>query len=131
MAADYRRPARTPRRPVYLRASIRAKERHPVALTILGLSGAVSHDPSAALYIDGKLIGFGYNAHVHVYQPELAGNRHFLDLLTLFTTSVGYHRAMRRSVKRRVRAVRSGEVSPHVVEDEEFWLLKNPRRRAA
>jgi len=27
-----------------------------VALTILGLSGALSHDPSAALYIDGKLI---------------------------------------------------------------------------
>ena len=27
-----------------------------MALTILGLSGALSHDPSAALYIDGKLI---------------------------------------------------------------------------
>jgi carbamoyltransferase len=27
-----------------------------VALTLLGLSGAVSHDPSAALYIDGKLV---------------------------------------------------------------------------
>jgi carbamoyltransferase len=27
-----------------------------LALTILGLSGAVSHDPSAALYIDGKLV---------------------------------------------------------------------------
>jgi carbamoyltransferase len=27
-----------------------------VALTILGLSGAVSHDPSAALYIDGTLV---------------------------------------------------------------------------
>jgi carbamoyltransferase len=27
-----------------------------LALTILGLSGALSHDPSAALYIDGKLI---------------------------------------------------------------------------
>jgi carbamoyltransferase len=27
-----------------------------LALTILGLSGAVGHDPSAALYIDGKLV---------------------------------------------------------------------------
>jgi len=27
-----------------------------VALTILGLSGAVAHDPSAALYVDGKLV---------------------------------------------------------------------------
>jgi carbamoyltransferase len=30
--------------------------RQPVALIILGLSGALNHDPSAALYIDGKLI---------------------------------------------------------------------------
>ena len=27
-----------------------------MALTILGLSGALTHDPSAALYIDGKLV---------------------------------------------------------------------------
>jgi carbamoyltransferase len=27
-----------------------------LALTVIGLSGAVSHDPSAALYIDGKLV---------------------------------------------------------------------------
>ena len=81
--------------------------------------------------IDGKLIGFGYNAHLRVHEPSLAKDRHFLDLLTLFTTTVGYHRAMRKSVKRRMRAARSGKASPHEVEDEEFWLLKNPRRRAA
>jgi hypothetical protein len=81
--------------------------------------------------IDGKLIGFGYNAHVRVHEPSLAENRHFLDLLTLFAATVGYHRAMRRSVKRRVRAARSGGSFQHKVEDEEFWLLKNPRRRAA
>ena len=82
-------------------------------------------------YIDGQLIGFGYNAYVHVYEPTLAANQRFLDLLTLFTASVGYHRAMRRSVRRRVRAARSGEPLKDAVEDEEFWLLKNPRRRAA
>jgi len=81
--------------------------------------------------IDGKLIGFGYNAHIRVNEPTLAKNRRFLDLLTLFTTSVGYHRAMRRSIKRRVRAIKSGKPLQHIVEDEEFWLLKNPRRRAA
>jgi len=32
-----------------------AGNRH-LALTILGLSGALTHDPSAALYIDGKLV---------------------------------------------------------------------------
>jgi hypothetical protein len=81
--------------------------------------------------IDGRLIGFGYNARVRVHEPSLAENRHFLDLVTLFATTVGYHRAMRRSVKRRVRAAQSGRAFRHVVEDEEFWLLKNPRRQAA
>jgi hypothetical protein len=81
--------------------------------------------------IDGRLIGFGYNARVRVHEPSLAENRHFLDLLTMFTTTVGYHRAMRQSVKRRVRAALSGGSFRHVVEDEELWLLKNPRRRAA
>jgi hypothetical protein len=81
--------------------------------------------------IDGQLIGFGYNAHIRVYDPDLAGNRRFMDLLTLFAASVGHHRAMRKSVKRRVRAVRAGKPLKHVIEDEEFWLLKNPRRRAA
>src|SRR5690606_31851296 len=28
----------------------------PLSLTILGLSGALTHDPSAALYIDGRLV---------------------------------------------------------------------------
>ena len=81
--------------------------------------------------IDGKLIGFGYNAYVHVNEPTLAKNRRFVDLLTLFATSVGYHGAIRRCIKRRIRAIKSGQPLQHVVEDEEFWLLKNPRRRAA
>ncbi len=81
--------------------------------------------------IDGKLIGFGYNAYVTVTEPALAGNRDFMDLLTLFATSVGYHRAMRRSIRRRVAAVRAGKPRCHVIEDEELWLLRNPRRHAA
>jgi hypothetical protein len=81
--------------------------------------------------IDGKLISFGYCAYIQVDEPTLADNRRFIDLLTLFATSVGYHRAMRRSIKRRIRAVNKGDTFHHVVEDEEFWLLKNPRRRAA
>ena len=81
--------------------------------------------------IDGKLIGFGYNAYVTVTEPTLAANGDFMDLVTLFATSVGYHRAMRRSVRRRVAAARSGDSQRHIIEDEELWLMKNPRRRAA
>ena len=81
--------------------------------------------------IDGRLIGFGYNAQIRIDDPELADNRRFLDLITLFTATVGYHRKMRWSVKRRVRAALAGASFQHIVEDEEFWLMKNPRRRAA
>ena len=39
------------------RVARRPTQRDPIlALTILGLSGALTHDPSAALYIDGKLV---------------------------------------------------------------------------
>ena len=81
--------------------------------------------------IDGKLLGFGYNAYITVHEPSLAENRHFMDLVTLFASSVGYHRAMRRTLRRCLAAIKRGEANKHVVEDEEFWLLKNPRRRAA
>lgn len=81
--------------------------------------------------IDGKLIGFGYNAYGTVTEPSLAENGDFMDLLTLFATSVGYHRAMRRSIQGRMEATRGGQTDRHVIEDEELWLLKNPRRYAA
>jgi hypothetical protein len=79
--------------------------------------------------IDGKLLGLGYNANVIVDDPELQKNRQFIDLLTIFTSSVGYHQAMRKSIKRRMRAALSGAVIPHIIEREELWLLKNPRAR--
>ena len=37
-------------------AYLQIHEVNKLALTVLGLSGAVSHDPSAALYVDGKLV---------------------------------------------------------------------------
>ena len=81
--------------------------------------------------IDGHLIGLGYNAYIRLREHPLAENGDFKDLLTLFTTSVGYHRAMRRGIRRRVKAVKAGRAQQHVLENEEMWLRKNPRRRAA
>ncbi|WP_437230716.1 hypothetical protein SH661x_002108 [Planctomicrobium sp. SH661] len=77
--------------------------------------------------IDGALFGLGYNAHVYVYEPELAKETQFLDLLTMFTTSVSYHASMRRAVRRRLVASRKGLTAGQIVEAEEFSLLKNPR----
>jgi hypothetical protein len=81
--------------------------------------------------INGALIGLGYNASIDITQPELAANRDFLDLITLFTITVGYQKAARQSLKRRIDAVQNGQAVRHVIADEEVRLMQNPRRRSA
>jgi hypothetical protein len=51
-------------------------------------------------------------------------------MMTLFAASVGYHKAMRRSVRRRVKAALSGNSHHHVIEDEELRLRHNGRSAA-
>ncbi len=79
-------------------------------------------------FIDGKLLTIGSDSHLYIYEPTLASDNRFMDLLTLFAASVGYHRAIRRNIKRRIKAIASDDAC-HMIEDEEFSLLKNPRRR--
>lgn len=56
--------------------------------------------------IDGQLLSFGFNARVSVCDPALAENRQLVDLLTLFTATVGYHRAMRKRAAARAGGCR-------------------------
>jgi hypothetical protein len=77
--------------------------------------------------IDGALFGFGYNAYITIFEPELAKETQFLDLITLFTTSVSYHSAMRRAIWKRIRAGQKGEVGGQFIEPDEISLMKNPR----
>ncbi|MEO0447401.1 MAG: hypothetical protein AAF191_15115, partial [Verrucomicrobiota bacterium] len=77
--------------------------------------------------IDGRLLTLGSDSRVHVYEPALAEDSKFMDLLSLFSASVGYHSRIRANISRRLRSIDSGQLA-HVVEDEELWLLKNPRR---
>jgi len=79
-------------------------------------------------FIDGKLLSIGSDSHIYIYEPSLAADRRFMDLLTLFAASYGYHRAMRKHVKRRIKAL-EGQQLCHMVEDGEFKLLRNPRHR--
>lgn len=80
--------------------------------------------------IDGRLFSFGSDSYVEVDPHPLAENNHFVDILTLFASSVGYHKAMRRSVERRVEAALSGESHRHVISSEELRLRQNGRRAA-
>lgn len=80
--------------------------------------------------IDGRLFSFGADSYLDIDAGELSENRRFVDLMTLFTASVGYHKAMRRSVDRRVKATLSGDTHCHVIEDEEIRLMHNGRAAA-
>ncbi|MCA9078928.1 MAG: hypothetical protein KDA58_00155 [Planctomycetaceae bacterium] len=97
----------------------------------IGADYIIEADGQPVGKIDGNLIGLGYNAYLELTEPLLAENRQFIDLLSLFATSISYHRAMRKSISRRVKSVRGGTNWKHVIEDEELRLMQNPRRRAA
>ena len=80
--------------------------------------------------IDGRLFGFGSDSYVNLSDHPLSSSNQFVDLLTLFAASVGYHSAMRRSVKQRVHCTLCGESHRHVIEDEELRLRHNGRKAA-
>jgi len=80
--------------------------------------------------IDGRLCSFGSDSYVDIESHELGNCTQFVDMVTLFAASVGYHKAMRRSVRRRVKAALSGNSHHHVIEDEELRLRHNGRAAA-
>lgn len=80
--------------------------------------------------IDGRLFSFGSDSYVDVGNSPLAADTKFVDLLTLFAATTGYHRAMRRSVQRRVEATLEGKSHCHLIEDEELRLRHNGRAAA-
>lgn len=78
-------------------------------------------------FIDGVLFALGSDSYVEIYDHELGRDKKFADLLTLFAASVGYHKAMRRSTKRRVAACKAGDWHTCTVESEELSIFKNGR----
>ncbi len=96
----------------------------------LGSDFTVEADGQPIGKVDGKLLSFGSDSYVRLQPHELAGNTQFVDMLTLFAASVGYHSAMRRSVARRVQAVHAGASFRHLVENDELRLRHNGRAAA-
>ena len=80
--------------------------------------------------VDGKLMCLGSDSYVDLEDHELAEDTRFIDLLTLFAASIGYHKAMRKSTKRRIAATLSGNGHYHIIEDEEIRLRHNGRAAA-
>ena len=91
--------------------------------------------PDYEIQVDGERIGFvngvlfamGSDSYVELYEHQLCHESKFVELLSLFAASIGYHKAMRRSVKRRVAACKSGDWQKCLVEDEELKIYRNGR----
>lgn len=80
--------------------------------------------------IDGKLFSFGSDSHLVLDPHPLAQQSKFVNLVTLFAASIGYHRAMRRSVSQRVDAALNGESHRNRLQSEELRLRQNGRAAA-
>jgi len=78
-------------------------------------------------FVNGVVFAMGSDSYVELYDHKLSKESKFIDLITLFATTIGYHKAMRRSVKRRVAACKSGDWQKCLVEDEELKIYKNGR----
>ena len=96
----------------------------------MGADFVVEADGEKIGELDGKLLSFGSDSYLDLDGHELAADTRFVDLLTLFTASAGYHKAMRRSVRRRVDAALAGRSYCHLIEDEELRLHQNGRAAA-
>ncbi len=96
----------------------------------LGADFDVEADGQSIGEVDGRVFSFGSDSYVDLDAHELSSNTQFVDLITLFTATTGYHRAMRRSVRRRVEAALAGRSHCHVIEDEELRLRHNGRAAA-
>lgn len=96
----------------------------------IGADFEVEADGQGIGEIDGKLFSFGSDSHLILDPHPLASDNTFVDLLTLFAASVGYHRAMRKSVGQRVDAALNGESHRNLLQNEELRLRQNGRAAA-
>ena len=96
----------------------------------IGADFDIEADGESIGEIDGRLLTFGCDSYVELDPHPLAKKSAFIDMLTLFAASVGYHKAMRRSIHQRVQATLDGESERNVIEDEELRLRHNGRAAA-
>ena len=96
----------------------------------IGANFEIEADGDVIGEVDGKLFSFGSDSHLTLDPHPLAEQSQFINLITLFAASIGYHRAMRRSVDRRVKAALGGEAHRNMLQNEELRLRQNGRAAA-
>ena len=93
----------------------------------IGTDFEVVADGQRIGFIDGVMFALGSDSYVDLYEHELGKDARFADMMTLFAASVGYHKSMRRSTKKRVQACKSGDWRGCNVGSDELSIFKNGR----
>jgi len=93
----------------------------------IGAEYGIEVDGQSVGEIDAKVFCLGSDSYLKIIDHPLALNTQFMDLMTLFTASTGYHKKMRRSIKRRVGAVQRGDTHCHLICNDELNLRQNGR----
>ncbi len=96
----------------------------------LGADYSIEVDGESVGEVDGKLICLGCDSYLDIQDHQLADSTPFVDLMTLFTASIGYHKKMREGIQRRVAAVNRGDSHCHLVCNDELGLRQNGRSAA-
>jgi hypothetical protein len=96
----------------------------------LGVDFDILSDGKVIGKVDGRLFTCGHDSYVNLGEHPLAKSTEFADLLALFAATVGYHRQMRRKLKRRMRAALNGDWHHLAIDDEELRLRHNGRAAA-
>ncbi len=96
----------------------------------LGADYQIGVDGQSVGEIDGKLVSLGSDSYLDIQDHPLAKSTPFVDLMTLFTASVGYHKQIRQSIQRRVAAVNRGDSHCHLICNDELSLRQNGRSAA-
>ncbi|THB68100.1 MAG: hypothetical protein D6E12_07190 [Desulfovibrio sp.] len=97
-------------------------------LVSFGVDFTVFAEGRRVAYIDGKLISVGHNSRITIHDEVLAKDKVFADILLLFTATAGFHKEIRKRIKRRMLGLSGKRTNLYVVDRDELWLMKNPRR---
>ena len=78
-------------------------------------------------FVNGVVFAMGSDSYVELSDHELNRDSKFVDMLTLFAASIGYHKSMRKSIKRRIAACKAGDWQKCILDDDELTIYKNGR----
>ena len=77
--------------------------------------------------IDGKFMNLGGRFKIKILDPILAKNKNFINILTLFSCTLRFHKDIKKNIKKSIKILRDSDVEVKL-DDSETNLYLNPRK---